>query len=179
MTEKEIIETAKRAAEEKLFCSLICKFEYEPRHILPLKVSEGLFVSAIESGMGFDGYLVERFENVGSLAALDPAAGKLAREKGLFFTVETDLPEAGSLQQVFAYLVNNSECVCLELGSPDSREVAFETGLCVDCSDTGFSIIRFGSDLRRDRSATFLPYSSLIRLTFATKALRTYKKYLV
>lgn len=178
MTEQEIKENAKRAADEKLFCRLLCKFEYEPRFILPLKASEGLFLSAIESGMSFDGYLVERFQNVDSLKALEPEQSELARRKGLFDSLDVPQLETGSLQQIFAYLVTESECVYLELGSPDSREISFETGLCVDCSDTGLRIVRFDTGMRRDRSATFIPYSSVVRLVFGTRSLKARKKYL-
>ncbi len=177
MTEQAVKETAAKAAGERLFCSLLCKFEYEPRHVLPLKTSEGLFLSAIESGMGFDGYLVERFENVASLTALPPEAGELAGRGGLFDRLEVPAAEIGSLQQIFAYLVGEGECALYELGAPDSREITFGTGLCVDCDGEGFKVIRFGSDLSRDRSPFFIPYSSLVRLTFGTRALRAYRKF--
>ena len=177
MTEREIKETAEKAAEERLFCSLLCKFEYEPRHILPLKVSEGLFLSAIESGLGFDGYLVERFENVASLTALPPEAGEFAARKGLFDRLEVPPVETGSLQQVFAYLVGSGECAEYELGAPGSREIEFGACRCTDCDGNGFYAIRFAFDLSRDRSPVFIPYSSLVRLTFGTRALKRYGKY--
>ncbi len=178
MNGEQIRQTIENCISGRLFCSVLNKFEYEYRHLLPVKSSEGLFLSMIESGMSLDGCLIERFENVGHAVPAGDFARRIADREGVFDSLEVPPIEIDTFSQIFAYLVNNVCPVCLECGSTDDRAITLLTGLVTDCSDVSLRFQRFGNDLRWAGKPVTIPYEAVVRLTFGTRALSDIGKIL-
>ncbi|MBQ2511833.1 MAG: hypothetical protein II534_00575 [Clostridia bacterium] len=178
MAEKSIRETIEECAGRTGFCSILNRFEYSYRHILPVMAGEKRFLALQESEFRFDGYIIEDYATVDRAVPADERFSEIARLEGLLDGPEAPPVELSSYRSIFAFLCNAGYNVEIETGTPGGGGISIFTGRVTNCTEHDFRLLRFGIDCRWDNFPVTVWYDDLRVVRFGSKYLEMYSKHL-
>lgn len=172
---KELINNA-------IYPHLICRtyFKYDAgvyRYCFPLKVSENLFLGAVEDDFLLDGYTIRRFRDLTKAEIKDDKCLEIAKAEGLLDKLVVPDVDISDWHTVFVTLQAIGKNVIVENESANPEESEFVIGKIVKVLSNKVRIQAFDADGVWEDEWD-IPFTQITSVTFGARYVEVFSKYL-
>ena len=178
MTTEEIKAILQTCAEENRFCTIRNLAESDERFLLPLRVEDTFYLSAVESELHLDGFLIDRTDCADLIIPAGEQSAALAQSLRLTETLRIPDMDISAPNRIFAWLASSGCAVYLECVHPGRQDVGLFLCTVTDCTPETFDIRCFDTACHWDGGIRTLPYEAVRRIVFGSGILRSYEAIL-
>ena len=163
---------------EKRFCAVRNRLESEERFLLPLRMEEEFWLSAVESELKTDGFLIDRLSNIDQIHPSGDGSLELTASLHIAETLRVPDIDLAAPDHIFAWLASSGCAVLLECVHPGRADIDLFSCAVTDCTAETFDIRCFDADCRWKGGILTVPYDAVQRLSFGSGILRSYEAVL-
>ena len=172
----EIRSILQNATETQSLTEILFRDEDLNKYMFPLAVSDELFLAAEDHDFQLDGFTVRRIRDVEKISGRIGLYEKIIKEEGLLDSLPKAHPDITNWETLFRDLKSRTENVIIE-GDRDENTNFFMIGQILDAGSDSVTIRRFDADGIWDIEPQILSYADIFSVTFASRYIRIFSKY--
>lgn len=178
MTLQEKKRIIKESGDTRSLCAV--QFAYFPRShdLFPLLTGDTLFLSAVESDFMLDGYTIRRFRDVKKAEIRTGKIPDMLRKEGVVDAIAVPGVDVSTWRHAIASLLAIGRNVIVESEHPDGANDWFYLGQIEKVQKTCCYVRRFDADGVWDAKADMLPYSEITSVSFDSRYVNVFSKYM-
>ncbi len=173
---KELIKTA--SADKKIVNAY---FRYDPyyyKNIIPLLENDKLFLAINENDFIFNGYNIYRFKDLIKVNIKNDMCDEILKSEGLTSSIEIPNINIDNWKTVFESLKMINRNIIVEKQTIDDKDSEFVIGRIEKIYKNFAYVWHFDADGIWGDSPTKVPYSEITNITFDSRYVDTYSKYI-
>ncbi|MBQ7295460.1 MAG: hypothetical protein IJW86_04620 [Clostridia bacterium] len=178
MKRSEIKDLIKSAIEPRNMCRIFFKYDTVYSYYFPLKVSEKLFLGAVEDDFILDGFSIRRFTDVEKIESKDDKCVDIIREEGILENLDVPDIDLTDWYSVFLSLEKLDKNIIIERESLDEDEYEFAIGHIEKVLKSKVLFRHFDADAIWQDELWEIPYSGITSITFLSRYVEIFSKYL-
>ena len=178
MTKNTIGQLLHEAAKQQKIANVFMKYDEHYYNLIPLKISERLFLAIKEYDFIFDGFRISRIRDVKDVRIKNDKCDEIVRSEGLFN--DFDIPEIGidSWYTVFESLQKIEKNIIVENETPEGIDDEFTIGRIFRVYKNCLYIHHFDADGIWQPEPYRIPYTNVTSVTFASRYVDVFSKYI-
>ena len=177
MKQLDIIESINKAIISKEMCRIFFKYNYHYSYHFPLKTSEKLFLSANEDDFIIDGFSVRRFCDIKNIEIKNDKCIEIIKCEGVLDNITIPEIDITNWYSTFLSLSKLNINIIIEKESLDDDECEFAIGKIVRVLKTKVVFKHFDADGIWQEGYYEIPYSQITSITFASRYVDVFSKY--
>ncbi len=177
MKKIEIIELINMAVKSKEMCRIFFKYNYYYSYHFPLITSEKLFLSANEDDFIVDGFTIRRFSDIKKLEIKNDKCVEIIKCEGVLDDIKVPEIDITDWYNTFLSLSKLNINIIVEKESLDDNECEFAIGKIVKVLKTKVIFKGFDADGVWQEDFYEIPYSQITSVTFASRYVDIFSKY--
>lgn len=177
MKKSEIKELVRGAIDTKDMCRLSFKYDYNYFFYFPLKVSERLFLSAIDDDFNIDGFSIRRFSDLTDVHFYNDKRDEILKAEGVLDSVSVPEVEVTDWHSVFASLQELGKNIIVEHESLDCDEGEFYIGRIEKVLKNKVIFGHFDADCIWEDEPCEILFSQITSVTFGSRYIEVLSKY--
>ena len=159
-------------------CRVGFRYNLYPEQFFPLAVSDTLFLGVTEQDFQLDGYTVRRLQDVTSVELLRGAYLAIHKAEGSLTRLYAPPVLIENWKTVFSSLASSGELIIAEENALRPTESVFRIGKILRVGPRGAEMRTFDGDGVWDAEKTVVSFSSVTSVTFGSRYISTYAKYI-
>lgn len=176
MKREKIIARLRRAAEERLICSVYMKGKTYYVNCWPLLVSDELLVCAHDSDFILNGYGAYAIDRIRRVVIKDDICTEFSRKEGLIEQIVVPEIDGSSWQTLFSTLPKE-QLTGVERANEPKDEAYFVVGRIVKVGRKRLHMLHIKPDAVWEDRTWSIRYSDIREVTFADRYLSVFGKY--
>lgn len=174
----ETIELINSTIKAKEMCRILFKYNYHYSYHFPLITSDKLFLSVNESDFSIDGFSVRRFCDIKKVEAKNDTYVDIIKREGLLDNIKVPKIDITDWYRVFLSLFKLNINIIVEKESLNDNECEFAIGKIIKVFKTKVIFKGFDADGIWQDENYEIPYSQITSISFSTRYINTFSKYL-
>lgn len=151
------------------------KYSNNSYSLLPLKVNDKFMLCATDDVFMHDGYTIRRLEDIDEIRVYEKYQQMVKAEK-IFDNIQTPDVKIDSWKDIFTSLYNLKENIIIEC--ENMNENSFYIGKIEKIMDYGFTFRCFDSNGKWDERSDVINYLHITSVTFKSRYINVFSKYL-
>ncbi len=177
MKKFEINELINMAVKSEALCRIFFKYDNDYSYLFPLMTSEKLFLSANEDYFILDGFTVRRFCDVKKVEIKNDKCVEIIKREGVLDDIKVPEIDITDWYSVFLSLSKLNINIIVEKENLNDDECEFAIGKIVKVLKTKVVFKHFDADGIWQEDCYEIPYSQITSITFASRYVDTFSKY--
>lgn len=178
MTKQEIKEIVKQAAAKKKVANVFMRYNENYYNLIPLLVSDKLFLAINEDDFIFDGYRISRFVDVKKVRVKNDKCDQIIEEEGLLSTIKIPDIKVDTWKSAFEGLKNLGRNIIIEKETADGIDDEFTIGRIQKIYKDFVYVIHFDADGIWQDEPYKIKYSDITSVTFENRYVTVFSKYI-
>lgn len=178
MTKRKIKSRIKEAAEKFKIANVYTKFDAFSYSLIPLNSNEKLFLSIHEDDFIFDGYEIYRIKDIKKVNIKNNMCDEILEREGLKSDNIIPNIDITNWRTVFESLKLEGHNIIVEAQRKDENDSEFFIGRIGEIHNRFVYFQHFDANGIWDESFTKIPYSRVTNITFASRYVTIFSKYL-
>ncbi|MCM1990657.1 hypothetical protein [Oceanirhabdus seepicola] len=178
MKKSEIKELVKSAAENNNVINVDFRFDSNYCNFIPLSLNDKLFLVINEYDFIFDGYSIYRFKDLIKIKIKNDMCDKILKSEGLTSNIIVPNIDISGWKSVFESLKNMNRNIIVEKQTIDGENDEFVIGRIEKIYKNFAYVWNFDADGEWDDSPIKIPYSQITNITFGSRYVDTFSKYI-
>ena len=171
---KKIIRDAIRPVE---LCRVFFKYDHNYRYIIPLSLSDKLFLAANEDDFIIDGFTVRRFQDVKKVEIKKDKCTEIIKAEGILDKIDVPDIDITDWHSAFDSLSKLDINIIVERESLGADDSEFAIGKIVRVLRSKVIFKHFDSDGIWQDEYYEIPYSQITSVTFSSRYVEVFSKY--
>lgn len=178
MTKQEIREVIRKAAEEKKVANVLMRYNENYYNLIPLSVSNKLFLAINEDDFIVDGYRISRFVDVKKARIKDDMCDRIIKQEGILSTVKAPDIKIGTWKNTFEGLKDLCRNVIIEKETAEGIDDEFNIGRIQKIYNDFVYVLHFDADGIWQDKPYKIKYSDITSVTFESRYVSVFSKYI-
>lgn len=178
MTKQEIKEIMRKAAAEKKVANVFMRYNENYYNLIPLLVSDKLFLAINEDDFIFDGYRISRFVDVKKVRVKDDMCDQIIEKEGLLSTIKIPNVKVDTWKSSFEGLKALGRNVIVEKETADGTDDEFTIGKIQKVYNDFVYMLHFDADGIWQDDPYKIKYSDITSVTFESRYVTIFSKYI-
>lgn len=178
MKKGELKELVRNAAENINIINAYFRFDAYYYNLIPLTMSEKLFLVINEDDFIFDGYSVFRFKDLTKAKIKNDMCDEILKKEGLISNIVIPDIDISSWKCVFESLKKMKRNIIVEKRALDRVDSEFVIGRVEKIYKDFVYVWQFDADGIWEDSPTRVPYSQITNVTFCRRYVDIFSKYI-
>ena len=166
----------KKAKDENLLCRMYFKYDTNYFYYLPVAFNEKFFYGIEEDDFIADGFSIRRISDLSKVEARDDKCNEFLVKEKTFENINAPLINLDSWKTIFEALQKTEKYIIVEKESLDDDESEFTIGKIMKINNTSLWMKDFDAEGEWDE--TIIPYRSITSVTFQSRYVLVWAKYL-
>ena len=178
MTKSKIIKRISECIEPRRICRVYMNYDEHYFYYFPLKVNEKFFLGAAEDDFILDGWCIRRIKQVEKAQIKNDKCLEISIGEGIVDSIVTPEVDISSWQSIFDSLHRIGKNIIIEHESRDADKCEFYIGRIESVRNHSVLLRYFDADGVWDKTPTKIPYSDITSVTFGSRYVDVFSKYL-
>lgn len=178
MKKFEITAVLEEACKQTLLCRMFLKADPNCYNCFPLKKSEDLFLYMDEQDFRLDGYVVRRIKDVVEISSKVDLTNDILESEGVTSEIKKIDIDISTWDRVLSYLSEKRCNAIFESEDRNSGQIDFVIGRIEKKDDRYLFVRGFDVNGQWDEKPTRIAYSELVSVSFGTRYVEIFSKYL-
>lgn len=178
MTKQEIKEIMKQAAEEKKVANVFMRYNENYYNLIPLLVSDKLFLAINEDDFIFDGYRISRFVDVKKVRVKNDMCDQIIEKEGLLSTIKVPDVKIDTWKSAFEGLKALDHNVIVEKETAEGIDDEFTIGRIQKIYNDFVYVLHFDADGIWQDESYKIKYSDITSVTFESRYVTVFSKHI-
>ena len=178
MKKFEITAVLEEACRQTLLCHMFLKADPNCYSCFPIKTSEDLFLYMDEQDFRLDGYVVRRLKDIIEINSKTDLTNDILESEGVTAQVKRIDMDLSSLEGVLSYLSHNRLNAIFESEDRNSGNIDYVIGRIEKRDDRYLYVRAFDTNGSWEEKATRIAFSELVSISFGTRYVDIFSKYL-
>ncbi|MDR1565553.1 MAG: hypothetical protein LBS74_11405 [Oscillospiraceae bacterium] len=178
MTKKRSRELINEALSNLKVVNAYMVYDKNYYNLIPLKVSENLFLSINEDDFIFDGFCISRFKDVESIRLKNDKCDDILRSEKLFDNLQIPEINLESWESVFTDLKDIGKNIIVQYEKTDCKDEIFTIGKIDRVYKGCLYMYHFDADGVWQSEPYRIPYNEVTSVTFESRYVSIFSKYL-
>lgn len=178
MKKQEIREIMRQAAEEKKVVNIFMCYNENYYNLIPLLVSDKLFLAINEDDFIFDGYRISRFVDVKKVRVKNDMCDQIIEKEGLISTIKIPNVKVDTWKSAFEGLKALSHNVIVERETAEEIDDKFTIGRIQKVCNDFVYVHHFDADGIWQDEPYKIKYSDITSVTFESRYVTIFSRYI-
>ena len=178
MKKEEIKALIEQAARDSKVANVFMKYSENYYNLIPVAISDRLFLAINEDDFIFDGFRISRLRDVEKVRIKDDLCDRIIQGEGLFLTVSIPKIDLSDWKSVFESLQAIGRNVIVEYETADGVNDNFTIGKIERIYQSCLYIRHFDADGVWQSEPYRIPYTEVTSVTFDSRYVNIFSKYL-
>ncbi len=178
MKKSEIIDLVSSSVKTRDMCRVFFKYDVNYRYYFPVKVSEKLFLGAVEDDFLLDGFSIRRFSDVKKVELKDDKCVEIIKEEGILDNLVVPDVDLTDWYSAFKTLEKLGKNIIVERESLNDDECEFGIGHIEKVLKSKVLLKHFDADGVWQDELLEIPFSAITSVTFASRYVDVFSKYI-
>lgn len=155
-------------------------FSYDPAYynLIPLTSNSKLFLAIKEDDFIFNGYSIYRFKDLDKVRVKNDMCDKILKDEGLTSNIIIPSIDINSWESVFESLMLMKKNIIIEKQASDDQGFEYVLGRVYTIHRKFAYVWKFDANGVWNERPTKVPYSKIRNITFGSRYVDTFSKYL-
>lgn len=178
MKKRKIKKIVNDCLENRKLCRAYCKYDHYYWYLFPLRMNDDLFLSIKEEDFILDGYTIRRFQDVKKAEIKSDKCIEILEKEGIIDSIITPTIDITSWKSAFTDLKEMNQYVIVEQEDINATKSWFVIGSIEGVHKNSVSIRHFDADGIWEKKPHRIPYDEITSLTFDSRYVNFFSKYL-
>ena len=178
MKKRKIKNRIRKSVDPPRIYRVFMLYEDYYRYFFPLLLSKRLFLSAEEDDFLLDGWSIRRFKDVRRVEIKDDLCLTIARNEGLLDCLQPPRVAITDWQSALTSLAKQGKNIIITHDSKNESDFEFHIGRIHEVHKKSVLFREFDADGNWYRELTMIPFSRITSITFGSRYVEIFSKYL-
>jgi len=178
MKKSQIKELVKSASENYNVINAYFRFDTSYVNLIPLSLNDKLFLVINEYDFIFNGYSIYRFKDLIKVKIKHDMCDEILKSEGLTSSIIVPNIDIFNWKSVFESLKNMNRNIIVEKQTIDGEDAEFVIGRIEKIYKSFVYVWNFDAEGVWDESPIKIPYSQITNITFGSRYVDTFSKYI-
>lgn len=178
MTKTEIKRIVNDSITERNLCRMFFRYDRNYLYYFPLASGDKLFLGAEEDDFMLNGYSIRRYVDMTKIQVKNDMCAKILKSEGIADSIQAPTIDISNWETVFISLQKISKNIIIEKESLNEDDWEFYIGRIDKVYKKFVYFYHFDADGIWQDEPFKIPYSEITSVSFGTRYVDTYSKYI-